>query len=177
MQVTACRGTKNLLCYLGSYIKRGEQHLSVVNTFTAAKCCGIVFALMKKYESKSGLLLVSYCIHRCVLYLVFFSPDKIIFRKQGLFLPYLLKYNFILSSGDHNLKGLFLLGCVNRSFFFKVLLLLPPVDIFLWSNGDMFLISHVRAREKFEQVVIPDGNIKTINQAIEKYFFLFLKCF
>jgi len=26
-------------------------------------------------------------------------------------------------------------------------------------------------------VVIPDGNIKTINQAIEKYFFLFLKCF
>jgi len=41
----------------------------------------------------------------------------------------------------------------------------------------MFLISHVRAREKFEQVVIPDGNIKTINQAIEKYFFLFLKCF
>ena len=63
------------------------------------------------------------------------------------------------------------------SFFFKVLLLLPPVDIFLWSNGDMFLISHVRAREKFEQVVIPDGNIKTTNQAIEKYFFLFLKCF
>ena len=54
--------------------------------------------------------------------------------------------------------------------FFKVLLLLPPVDIFLWSNGDMFLISHVRAREKFEQVVIPDGNIKTFNQAIEKYF-------
>ena len=81
MQVTACRGTKNLLCYLGSYIKRGEQHLSVVNTFTAAKCCGIVFALMKQYESKSGLLLVSYCIHRCVLYLIFFSPDKIIFRK------------------------------------------------------------------------------------------------
>jgi len=35
----------------------------------------------------------------------------------------------------------------------------------------MFLISHVRVREKFEQVVIPDGNIKTINQAIEKYFF------
>jgi len=81
MQVTACRGTKNLLCYLDSYIKRGEQHLSVVNTFTAAKCCGIVFALMKQYESKSGLLLVSYCIHRCVLYLIFFSPDKIIFRK------------------------------------------------------------------------------------------------
>src|SRR5665648_999118 len=89
-----------------------------------------------------------------------------------MFLPYLLKYNFILSSGDHNLKGLFLLGCVHRSF-----LLLPPVDIFLWSNGDMFLISQVRAREKFEQVVTPDGNIKTINQAIEKYFFLFLKCF
>jgi len=41
----------------------------------------------------------------------------------------------------------------------------------------MFLISPVRAREKFEQVVIPDGNIKTISQAIEKYFFLFLKCF
>jgi len=41
----------------------------------------------------------------------------------------------------------------------------------------MFLISHVRAREKFEQVVKPDGNIKIINQAIEKYFFLFLKCF
>ena len=51
-----------------------------------------------------------------------------------MFLPYLQKYNFIRSSGDHNLKGLFLLGCVNRSFFFKVLLLLPPVDIFLWSN-------------------------------------------
>jgi len=63
------------------------------------------------------------------------------------------------------------------SFFFKVLLFLPPVDIFLWSNGDMFLISHVRAREKFEQVVIPGGNIETFNQAIEKYFFLFLKCF
>jgi len=92
-------------------------------------------------------------------------------------LPYLLKYNFIRSPGDHNLKGLFLLGCVNRSFFFKVLLFLPPVDIFLWSNGDMFLISQVKAKEKFEQVVIPDGNIKTINQAIEKYFFLFLKCF
>jgi len=41
----------------------------------------------------------------------------------------------------------------------------------------MFLISPVRAREKFEQVVIPDGNINTFNQAIEKYFFLFLKCF
>jgi len=64
-----------------------------------------------------------------------------------------------------------------KVLFFKVLLLLPPVDIFLWSNGDMFLISPVRAREKFGQVVIPDGNIKTISQAIEKYFFLFLKCF
>ena len=136
MQVTACRGTKNLLCYLGSYIKRGEQHLSVVNTFTAAKCCGIVFALMKQYESKSGLLLVSYCIHRCVLSLIFFSPDKIIFRKQGLFLPYLLKYNFILSSGDHNLKGLFFqVVLTGLSFFFKVLLLLPPVDIFLAAAG------------------------------------------
>jgi len=41
----------------------------------------------------------------------------------------------------------------------------------------MFLISPVRAREKFGQVVIPDGNIKTISQAIEKYFFLFLKYF
>jgi len=81
MQVTACRGTKNLLCHLDRYIKRGEQYLSVVNTFTAAKYCGIVFALMKQYESKSGLLLVSYYLHRRVLYLIFFSPDKIIFRK------------------------------------------------------------------------------------------------
>src|SRR5665648_1128944 len=81
MQVTACRGTKNLLCYLDSYIKRKEQHLSVVNTFTAAKCCGIVFALMKKYESKSGLLLVSYCRNRCILYLIFFSP--VITTKRG----------------------------------------------------------------------------------------------
>jgi hypothetical protein len=64
------------------------------------------------------------------------------------------------------------------SFFFKVLLFLPPVDIFLWSNlGYVFNIPHVRVREKFEQVVIPGGNIKTINQAIEKYFFLFVKCF
>ena len=100
-----------------------------------------------------------------------------------MFLPCLLKYNFILSSGDHNQKGFFLLVVITgfsfffEVLFFKVLLLLLPVDIFLWSNGDMFLISHVRAREKFEQVVIPDGNIKTINQAIEKYFFLFLKCF
>ena len=96
MQVTACRGTKNLLCYLDSYIKRGEQHLSVVNTFIAAKCCGIVFALMKKYESKSGLFLVSYFIHRCVLYLWFSSLRiKLYFVNRGCFC--LICWNIILS--------------------------------------------------------------------------------
>ncbi|MCG2820629.1 MAG: hypothetical protein L6371_01910, partial [Candidatus Atribacteria bacterium] len=53
-----------------------------------------------------------------------------------LFLPYLLKYNFTLSSGDHNLKGLFLLGCVNRSFF--LFTSYCPKIFFLSQREDVF---------------------------------------
>jgi len=95
MQVTACRGTKNLLYYLDSYIKRREQHLSVVDTFTAAKCCGIVFALMKKYESKSGLLLFSYFLIGASCLWFSSLRIKLYFVNRGCFC--LVYWNIILS--------------------------------------------------------------------------------
>ena len=55
MQVTACRGTKNLLCYLDKIIKKEEQQVSEVNTLTSATCCGLLSVLVRKQVLENSL--------------------------------------------------------------------------------------------------------------------------
>jgi len=55
MQVTACRGTKNLLCYLDKIIKKKEQQVSEVNTLTSATCCGLLSVLVRKQVLENSL--------------------------------------------------------------------------------------------------------------------------
>ena len=55
MQVTARRGTKNLLCYLDKIIKKKKQQVSEVNTLTSATCCGLLSVLVRKQSIENSL--------------------------------------------------------------------------------------------------------------------------